>query len=392
MMPKVLALDSTYETCATAIDKVFETFPTDLKGKTVCLKVNGVVKCDDPDTLAFVTNPRFVQAVIKKVESLGAKSIVVGDSIGTNDYGKSEEVFACNGLKDGAGAYYKNVNKYWKLVDIEHPKKRKAAVLKDVLDADVFISLPKLKTHAVTRISGGVKNNFGLYNGLQKSLFHYESFTTEDFAHMLAEIYNLRKPDLIICDGIMAMQGFGPVSDEVYHLNKVVAGIDGVAIDTVFANMLGLTLDDVPVLQVCRDEKLGETDLSKIELIGEMKLNAGPWHVPPPPASPYSFKRGPIVVYIERFRTRVATRPEIDPAICAACEACKDEPLCVKNCPSGALTGTRGSVSCKKDVCMLCTTCSEWCPSGALTLPEDMEISAALQAYENEHYPVLKYD
>ena len=48
------------------------------------------------------------------------------------------------------------------MVDVEKPFKRKVAVLKDVLDADVYISLPKMKTHGLTMLSGAVKNNFGL--------------------------------------------------------------------------------------------------------------------------------------------------------------------------------------------------------------------------------------
>ena len=389
-MSKVLVLDSSYETCDAAIETVFETFPMDLKGKKVCLKVNGIT-AGDPHKTAFVTDYRFLRAVIQKVERLGAAEIVVGDSVGTGDYGKSEEIFSNNRIKETAGPYYKNFNKNLKFVEVEHPKKRTALVLADVVDADVLISLPKLKTHAVTRISGAVKNHYGVYAGLQKSLFHYESMTLEDFARVIAEVYALRKPDLVIVDGILAQPGYGPVGPETYELNKIMAGTDGVAIDTVFTDMIGLTVDEVPLLNVCRENQLGETDLAKIEVIGEAKLREEPWNIPPNTPAPYTFFRGNGMVYIDRFRVRVATRPVIDTAACASSEACARGALCVKNCPSGALRGGTGDIRCEKEKCMLCTSCMEWCPAGALKLLPDPELLEKLVQLEKEHYPPPNY-
>ena len=66
-MQKVLILDSTYDTCATAIDKVFETFPIDLKNKKVCIKVNAL-KAGDPDEVAYVSDYRLLIQIIRKIE------------------------------------------------------------------------------------------------------------------------------------------------------------------------------------------------------------------------------------------------------------------------------------------------------------------------------------
>jgi len=78
-----------------------------------------------------------------------------------------------------AGPYYRNFNKIVKVIEITEPFKRKVAVLQDILDADVYISLPKMKAHGLTMISGAVKHNFGLLTGAQKSWYHYFSVRPE---------------------------------------------------------------------------------------------------------------------------------------------------------------------------------------------------------------------
>ncbi len=61
------------------------------------------------------------------------------------------------------------------VVQMQEPFKRKIALLRDVMEADVYISVPKMKTHGLTMISGAMKNNYGLLAGAQKSWFHYYS-------------------------------------------------------------------------------------------------------------------------------------------------------------------------------------------------------------------------
>jgi len=387
-MAKVLIVESTYETCDNALEEVFQTFPMDLKGKKVCIKVNSFT-AGDPHKYAFVTDYRFLKAVLKQVERLGPAEIVVGDSIGTTHYGKTEEVFEANRFKEVAGAYYKNFNKNIKFVEMEYPEKQRVLALKDVLEADVYISLPKMKTHALGRISGGVKNNFGLVAGLRKALFHYESITPEKFGRILAGCYQLRKPDLVIIDGIHAQSGYGPVSEEVYKAHKVIASTDGVATDVVFSDMIGLTVDEVPYLVACREESLGETDLAKIEVIGDTSLPE-PWNVPSPAVASYIIQRGPKKAGIDFWRDRAAARPVIDMVRCATSEACaRIGPACVKQCPSGALRGGQGDFRCKKDKCLQCTSCMEWCPVRAVTMPPDPELIERLKQHEKAHYPVF---
>ena len=236
---------------------MFEAFPLDVKGKSVMVKVNAL-KAGDPETTAYVTDYRLLRAVLDRLETLEPARVIVGDSVGTESYGNSETVFEVTRLKEAAGEHYLNINTDLVLVPFERPFKRTGAVSRAILEADVYISVPKMKTHGLTVLSGSVKNNYGLLVGAQKAWYHYYSVRPEIFAEIIVEMYRLRPPDLVIMDAIVAMEGSGPSSPETRRVNKVLASDDGVALDTVQAKIIGLGVDDIPYLRLARELELGD--------------------------------------------------------------------------------------------------------------------------------------
>ena len=130
-MSKVLVAESTYETCREAVDRAFALFPQEIRHKKVAVKVNAL-KAGDPDRLAYVTHYKLVQAVVEKLASFGPAQLVWGDSVGTEFYGNSEQVFEVTHLKKAAGPFYRNFSKNLKLIELDRPFKRRMAVLRDV--------------------------------------------------------------------------------------------------------------------------------------------------------------------------------------------------------------------------------------------------------------------
>ena len=257
-------------------------------------------------------------------------------------------------------------------MELEHPFQRKVAVLKDVLDSDVYISVPKMKTHGLTRISGSVKNNYGLLVGAQKAWYHYYSQKPETFARILIEMFRLRPPDLVIMDGILAMEGYGPASPETRRVNKILVSDDAVALDTVLANIVGFTVADVPYLQLAREMALGETDLNSIEIIGDA-ATIEEYHRPDPPDTSYSYKAGVGSgrTSIEFFRDRVAYRPSFSADVCEHPNGCNS---CVDICPSGAISRGTETPRLDPDKCLLCSACMEACEHAGLELAPDKKI------------------
>ncbi len=132
------------------------------KSDTVLLKVN-LLKAAKPKQ-AITTHPAIVKAVCEHVLDLGATPIV-GDTQNTQmDKGRSSLEISgikavCDELKVKAIDFKDNG---FTKVKVPKPVQMKEIWLaKDIIDADIIISLPKMKTHMLTSYTGAVKNFFG---------------------------------------------------------------------------------------------------------------------------------------------------------------------------------------------------------------------------------------
>ncbi|MCG6881008.1 MAG: DUF362 domain-containing protein [Deltaproteobacteria bacterium] len=380
-MSKVLVMESSYENCAEAVERAFAAFPLEIAGKRVVIKPNALKPCNPDTDTAMVTHYKILEAVIKKVETLGPRKILVGDSVGTEFYGRSDEVCTEVRFKEVAGPYYTNMSKNLRMVKLMHPFEREVAVLADVLDAEVYISLPKMKTHGLTMTSGGIKNNYGLLSGAQKSWYHYYTVSPERFARILVEMFRLRPPDLVIMDAVLAMAGYGPASPITYPANKILASDDAAALDTVEARMIGFEPEQVPLLMLAREFGLGETRLENIQVEGNAATLPGYPKPEEPPEASYAYKAGVGTGSTSRsyYRERVAFRPVIDVEKCRFKQGCN---ACMDICPTRALTSGKSSPNLAPDQCVLCSACKEVCEYGALELLPDSEIMARLQSAE----------
>ena len=118
-----------------------------------------------------------------------------------------------------------------------------------VLDADGIISLPKLKTHGLTRLTGAVKNQFGCVPGLAKGQFHAKMADPYDFSTMLVDINTFLKPRLYVMDAIMAMEGNGPRNGKPRQMNALMFSKDPIALDAVACKMVVLIPNTCPPLR-----------------------------------------------------------------------------------------------------------------------------------------------
>ncbi len=354
-MSKVLIHPATYENLRQAIDRSFDLFPPEYRGKSVLKKPN-VLRGSEAEE-GIVTHPAMVRAVVDKVETMRPASIVVGDNPGVFSYGANEETFKRTGLMEAAKGYYRNIGNDSEKVDFNPDFTPTVSVSRAVLEADIVISLPKFKTHGLTIITGAIKNSYGFLPGAQKARLHKAAGSMKRFHEMLVDVFRLRIPDLFLMDAVVGMEGNGPASPDLRDIGLVLASDNGVALDAVMATMVGCEPDRLRFLQGAKQAGLGDYDLSTIEIIGELRQF---------PDFKLPRLDGGAILGNEaaqaRLHSRTLLRPQADPELCTACGACIDQ------CPVGALSLKDSLPRVDPGTCIVCFCCQEICPEKAITL------------------------
>ena len=139
----------------------------------------------------------------------------------------------------------------------------------DNRDDVCYVNVPRLKTHSMAVITGGIKNQYGLIMHADRSRDH-----NFKLARKLADIYSIIQPDFTLVDGTVAtIYGHYPTlalhEQSLVPFDILVGGPDTLAVDTVCARIFGYPVEEVPHLKEARDMDLGCADLEGIEVLGE---------------------------------------------------------------------------------------------------------------------------
>ncbi|MBO5400788.1 MAG: DUF362 domain-containing protein, partial [Spirochaetaceae bacterium] len=178
--------------------------PPDVSGKTVLLKPN-ILSPKKPE-FAICTHPVVVGAAVKLFLELGAKKVLVGESPATaNPTSAAKATGMYSQIIDKGGEWVEfsdQVN-----VDCPNGKLVKSfEFASPFADADIVVSLSKLKTHQFMSYTGAMKNLFGLIVGLKKAKTHYRFSNKQDFAAYLTDLNLAANPQYAIMDAIVGME------------------------------------------------------------------------------------------------------------------------------------------------------------------------------------------
>jgi uncharacterized protein (DUF362 family)/NAD-dependent dihydropyrimidine dehydrogenase PreA subunit len=354
-MSRVMIQPATYENVREAVEKAFELFPLEVRGKSVLIKPN-VLRASEARE-GIVTHPAVLRAVVEKVESMGPAALVVGDNPGLFDYGANEASFEKTGLMAAAKGYYQNIGNDSLQVEFNPDFMSKVSVSRIVLEADIIISLPKFKTHGLTVVTGAMKNSYGFLPGAQKAKLHQAAGSPARFHEVVAEVFQIRVPDFFLVDAVVGMEGNGPASPDLREVGLILASDNAVALDAVIATMMGCEPGLLRFLQKGKEMGLGDYDLSNIEVIGELK-KLPDFKLPP--------LGGEAILQNETVQSlicqRALLRPQADPELCSGCGTCIDQ------CPVSALSMQGDLPQVDADTCITCFCCQEICPEKAITL------------------------
>ena len=194
---------------------------------------------------------------------------------------RSWQPWVSNIIFEQAGAQVVNLDENQKDVETKRVPggkiHKQIKIFRQVLECDVLISVPVLKTHIYTTVSLGMKNLKGTLPDSQKKILHRigsrskgnESFELD---RGIAEMMTVHSPDLTVVDAVVAQEGFvqnAGVCGTPVRMNSIIVGTDFVATDAVGAHLMGFDPFQVRHIRYCHQLGLGEADLSGIEIVGE---------------------------------------------------------------------------------------------------------------------------
>lgn len=367
MTPRVAIMDAPrYETelIAAKILSGLEAIACELPRSAKVLIKPNVLAQNYPSQCA-TTHPALLDALCGLLADNGCV-LTIGESSAFWQPGHTRRAFATSGIAEIAKRHGAS------LVAFEEDggtlrRREGNSVLKEVLltrrldENDFLINVPKLKTHSFFRMSGAVKNLFGLVPGGAKYEYHFiGGYTRDDFGEKLADIAVLARPYLSIVDAITGLEGLGPAATgKPRHTGLLLLGQNPFALDCASARIIGLDPIEVRSTVAAIRRELIPLDAS-FEAVGDH---------PEVPFIPYRIspcheeeRREDDTLY-----RIIAVRPIIRPSRCVACGVCADA------CPLGAIamqgsSDQKAVVSIDRSRCLNCYLCHYLCPERAIAL------------------------
>lgn len=340
------------------------------------------------------TDLRVLAALVGALQERGYQDITIGDGPNVGIYRKGIDVFSRLGVRSLAN--YLGI----KLVDLNQASSvavqvngGEVRIAEPCLRSDFLINLPKIKTHAEAGMSAAVKNLMGCVVGTDTRIMHL------DLAGNLVRLNEVIKPDLIIVDGLIGMQGNGPGDGDPVRLDMLLAGKDPYLLDLLIARLVGLDRDKILYLKMALDQgKLSSEDLEQVDRIEPVATI-----VSPPPRRlitgilehRYLAKIRDATRFIhgtETFRKFLFKMgimqdvyEEADSNILQlvldhdACDACGK---CLEVCPTSLPITEPGFDFFASPDCIACNYCAFICPQGAIKIEGEL---GYLQAHLNRY-------
>ena len=240
--------------------------------KTVVVKPNLVEVPFGTTGGSVITDPRVLESVVTMLKDAGVERVLVAEGKSVNlKHIKSgpRQTFINTGLAEvveRAGGEILGWDEE-DFVPTEIPNGgiyREIGIPRSILEADAFISVPKLKTHCQTEVTVGMKSMQGVYDVEEKQNFHNEAFPWK-----MVDILRVAKPTLTIVDGLICGEGYGPIYTDPVTMNLIVSSTDVVAIDAVCSEIMGIEAQEVPITRLGHAEGIGIGVMDQIDVKGE---------------------------------------------------------------------------------------------------------------------------
>ena len=307
----------------------------------IVIKPN-LVMAKSPDFPA-TTHPLVIKAVIRWLREQGMQHITIAESSGG-----LYNAEAMNTLGEGA-----ELNMDFSAQTVNCPagfKNHSFHLITPIVEADYIINICKLKTHAMTGYSGGIKNLFGTIPGLEKPQMHLE------LAQTVA-------PNLTVIDAIDAMEGNGPTGGTSHPLHMLLAAKDFYTQDCFAAKLMGLEPTEIVMLRQALEKGLARP--KELALVGDpVPEGLSPFQKPDTIKLDFTngvpkFLRKPFMFVASRL---LKSYPQLTPEKCVGCGKCAE------SCPAHVIRIENRKAKFKRKGCISCFCCQEMCPMKAISV------------------------
>lgn len=218
------------------------------------------------------TCPEVLKAVIKMCKDAGAAKVNCVSWLNPKNWNDSGLAKAIEEAGAGLILVPRTPESFEKVVIPKGKALQETSVIKEFLHCDVFIDVPITKDHAGMKFTGTLKNLMGLNDPNSNRNFHKDNWETDPSAlgHLnqcIADLNTALTPTLCVVDATEFVTTNGPFGPgEILKAQKVVAGVDRVAIDSYCATIWGLKGEDIGTIRLAYEHGLGEIDLAKVRI------------------------------------------------------------------------------------------------------------------------------
>ncbi len=339
------------------------------RGARVLIKPNAVTN-NRPEQ-ATATHPAVVDAACGLFADAGCE-LTIGDSSAYWFPGYTQAAFDALGLSEVARRHGADTVFFEQLPFriIERPGFPEAPRLfvADTSAWDLVVNVPKLKVHSTTRISGAVKNLFGLVPGATKARYHELLDERRDylerFGAVIYDVYRAAPPGLSILDGVVGLERDGPAaSGDPRRTRFLMASRDALAMDVALCGVIGEQVGAVTYLREAM--RRGELEPAGVRLVGQVPTVGFVLLEDKPRPNPLQRRA-------KRWMFRhLSVDLGIEADRCTRCGACAER------CQLDAIQ-LEPTAHIDRERCVWCYACAAVCPVGALA-PRPTRANRGLQ-------------